>query len=355
MQTNLVKDKLSISLYGYFTGYGGYGIVNTLLAKHLRRIGVDVSIHAKFAPKPGTMEWKILNEEERELFNRPFKKRRIGIIQTNPFDFDTIDTEIRIAATMCEASRVAPVWAEKLNMMNHIIVPNKFCKEVFIKSGVEKPIMVIPYGADTERFTYYERPKRKIFTFGILGYLDAGTDRKGALDLIRAFVSEFAKDEPVRLILKSSDPTFGYFTNLADSRIKVIAEPYNYDQLIDLYHQLDCFVFPSKAEGIGLPPMEAMLTGLPVILTKWSGMEDFALSSISYPLTPVKFEPRPLFIEQNGNWAIVDIKEIMYWMRYVYENQLEAKEKGRKASAFIRQKYNWPNAARRLKKFLEKL
>jgi len=350
-----MQKNLEVDFFSYSTPLGGYGIVGNLWAKHLSRLGVDVYISGKFAPRPGTMEWEMIDEEEKALFQKPFKKTKIGINQSNPFDFDINTCEVRATLTMCESDRVSESWPQKLNAMDYIIVPNKFCQETFERSGVTKPIMVIPHGADTERYTYYERPKRDVFTFGIIGYLDAGTDRKGALDLIRAFASEFDKDEPLRLILKSSDPTFGYFTNLTDPRIKVIAEPYNYDQLIELYHQLDCFVFPSKAEGIGLPPMEAMLTGLPVILTKWSGMEDFALSSVSYPLTPVRFEPRPLFIEQNGNWAIVDVKEIMYWMRYVYEHQDEAREKGRKASAFIRQKYNWPNATRRLKKFLEEI
>lgn len=349
-----MQNNLEISLYGFFTSYGGYGIVNTLLAKYLKRVGVDVSIHAKFAPKTGSDEWKILNREERSLFCKSFVKRRIGIIQTNPFDFDMLDTEIKIAVTMCESDGVSHSWPEKLNSMDYIIVPNEFCKRVFIKSGVTKPIKIISYGADAEKFDYCERPKRKVFTFGIVGYLDA-TDRKGAFDVIRAFTSEFEADEPVRLILKSSEANFGYYSNFSDKRITTIARNLNYQDLSELYRILDCFVFPSKAEGIGLPPQEAMLTGLPVILTNWSGMEDIAKSDISYPLNPIRFEKRPNFIEQDGHWAIIDIQELMYWMRYVYEHQNEAKNKGKKAAQFMRENFSWDKCAGKLKVFLESL
>lgn len=348
-----MKKKLHISYYGYFTPMGGYGIANINWVKHLKREGVVVSVHPKFIPQPDSFEWEILSEEEKSMFNYSFTLYKIGVIETNPFDFDTIKTQVRIANTMCESDHVDESWAEKLNSMDHIIVPNDWNRKVFIDSGVIKPITVIPHGVSTESFPYFNRPKRNTFTFGIVGYLDV-RDRKGALDVIRAFASEFDNNEPVRLILKSSDPTFGYYSQFKDNRIKVITDKMSFGDINNLYREMDCFVFPSKAEGVGYPPREAMSTGLPTILTNWSGLTDIAFESIAYPLNPKVFKKRPNFIEQNGMWAIPDISELMYKMRYVYEHQKEAKEKGRLASQYIRKHFSWNVCAKKLKVFLLK-
>lgn len=347
-----MQDNLKISYYGYFSPFSGYGIANINWVKHLKRLGVDVSVHPKFRPNPGSEEWEILNDEEREIFKGDFEVRKIGVIETNPWDFDTNKSEIRIANTMCESDHVAASWPEKLNSMHHILVPNEFNKRVFEGSGVTTPITVIPHGTETEKFPYYERKDNNIYTFGIVGFLDP-TDRKGAFDLIRAFSSEFDEDEPVHLVLKSSDGIFGYYSNFNDIRITTIAEHYNFEELNDLYDSIDCFIFPSKAEGVGQPPREAMATGLPVILTNWSGLEDIAIDDICYPIKPHHLEKRPNFIEQDGNWAIIDIQELMGTMRHVYENQKQAKEKGRRAAKWIRQNQSWEKCAKLMKNFLE--
>ncbi|MGZ8544365.1 MAG: glycosyltransferase, partial [Flavisolibacter sp.] len=47
------------------------------------------------------------------------------------------------------------------------------------------------------------------------------------------------------------------------------------DELMDFYHAAEVFVYPSKAEGFGLPPLEAAAMQVPVICSNTTAMKDF--------------------------------------------------------------------------------
>jgi glycosyltransferase involved in cell wall biosynthesis len=179
-------------------------------------------------------------------------------------------------------------------------------------------------------------------------------DRKNWQALVQAFCSEFNQNEPVELWIKNSNPYFAHY-HFTDPRIKVINRQYTFPEIQEIYRLFDCFVFPSHAEGSGLPPREAMATGLPCIITNWSGMTEVANSDYNYPLTPVAIDhPDVRGEEQPGFMARIDNQELMYYMRYVYEHREEAKQKGKKASKYIHENWSWEVCAQDLLRKLEK-
>lgn len=338
-----------LSSYSFGTSVGGYGICNIGFAKYAKRLGTTVYFHPKYAPVKDSQEWRVLDQEEKDVFENDFKECKVGISGTTPFNFNENRSPVKVAMTMAESDRIGEEWVRACNGMTHIIVPNEFYKEVFQESGVTVPIKVLPSGIDTERYYYVRRNKRNDFTFGLCGYLN---DRKSVLEVIQAFCSEFEANEPVRLFLHTTNHFFRYYKNFTDPRIKLTWDYKPFSDMMEFYKELDCFVFPSKAEGIGLPPREAMATGLPVILTEYSGLSDIANPLFSYPLNVHELIPRTDMTEQPGNWAKVDVKELMYQMRYVYEHQDEARNKGRLAASVIKEKYSWEVCAKNILNFL---
>jgi glycosyltransferase involved in cell wall biosynthesis len=252
---------------------------------------------------------------------------------------------------MVENTKIGKDWTEMCNNMSAIFVPSEYLVDIFKDCGVRVPIVSVKQGIKSDQFPYMERKRKEKFIFGTVGYQD---ERKNWKDLVTAFVSEFSNNEPVELWIKNTNMYFAH-TRFKDPRIKIINRIYAFEDLKKLYSLFDCFVFPSHGEGSGLPPREAMATGLPVIVTNWSGMTEVADPEISYPLTPVALDfPDIRGIEQPGFQARIDVSELMYWMRHVYEHQSEGIIKGKKASEFIHKNYNWDACAQDMWSKLQK-
>lgn len=342
---------MNLSWYGWMNPLSGYGIVNLEYATALSRI-TKVSIGWERQQDMAPSVFDLLTDEQKKLIQKPFSKEEVGIIKTTPQLFFKNTSPFRIGYTMVENTKIGERWVQLCNKMDALLVPSQYLVEVFQNCGVTVPIRVVKQGVDPKKFPYLKRPKKQVFTFGTIGYMDG---RKNWRDLVQAFCSEFSLFEPVELIMKNSNKYFEHF-DFTDRRIRIINEHLSFEQVRELYRSFDCFVFPSHAEGSGMPPREAMATGLPTILTNWSGLSEVCNQEYNYPITPVAIDfPDERGSEQPGFQARLDVPELMYWMRYVYEHRDEAAEKGRKASEWIHTEWNWDVCANDLMGKVEEL
>ena len=106
--------------------------------------------------------------------------------------------------------------------------------------------------------------------------------RKNQLMLLKAFVN-LSLYNSYKLVfvgvydLKSKDFD-DYYNHLSDKiRNKIVFCSVSYDELIELYKYTSLFVFPSYAEGFGIPPLEAIVSGAPVLCSNVTAMKEFNL------------------------------------------------------------------------------
>lgn len=338
--------------YGWSNPKAGYGIVNLEYSTALQRVGANISYVWEREKHLDDSDFVMLTSEQKEMLTKPYNIEKIGIIKTTPQMFFMNKSDYRIGYTMVENTRIGERWTQLCNEMDAMFVPSQFLVQVFQDCGIVKPIKVVKQGIDTRKFPYKEREIKDKFIFGTIGYMD---DRKNWEAMVAAFCSEFDQNEDVELWIKNSNSYF-IWTGFADSRIKVINKIYSFDDIVKLYYMFDCFLCPSHAEGSGLTPREAMATGIPSINTNWSGLTEISDPEISFPLTPVSItHPDVRGAEQPGFQAEIDVTELMYWMRYAYEHRDVVKEKGKKASDFVRKNYDWEVCAHNLLSKLEEL
>ena len=162
-----------------------------------------------------------------------------------------------------------------------IVTDSEFSKSEIIKyfPQHEKKIRVVPCGVDTERFHPCEAPERipeVKKSLGIEGdyFLYVGTiePRKNLERLITAYAAFVKKvgDKAPKLVLAGGK---GWLDQGIYSRVEKLGMKDNviftkYVPSEDM-NPLMCgalaFVFPSLYEGFGMPPLEAMACGVPVL------------------------------------------------------------------------------------------
>jgi glycosyltransferase involved in cell wall biosynthesis len=106
---------------------------------------------------------------------------------------------------------------------------------------------------------------------------------KGFADVISALRILCTRNTNVRLVVATRE-----VLNVPPDLPIVVVHPRDDRHLGELYRACSVFVFPSWAEGFGLPPLEAMACGAPVITTACGGVEDFACHNDNCLVVPPK-------------------------------------------------------------------
>jgi glycosyltransferase involved in cell wall biosynthesis len=262
-----------------------------------------------------------------------------------------------------EGTKLHQGWAEILNTADLVLVPSQATKNLFRFNGVLQKIEIVPFGVNPEMYYPKKFEDNEDYLFlSVNSWTGKIDDRKGTDVLIKAFDEEF-KDEKVKLMLKIS--TFwqkidiGFYANAIYELLGhtnpniLINEAYVPEkELTEFYQKSDCFVMPTRGEGFGLTAINAMASGLPLIITKDnnSGHMDFCRGKDSVLwIDADKMEQADKRFFAEGNLQpLIDKESLKKQMRYAFEHKKELKEKALINSEDIRKKWSWENSAKKL-------
>lgn len=190
--------------------------------------------------------------------------------------------------------RLIQQWKIKrvFNLYDHIIVQSKDLKQQIGKTNPVSNISIIPNGVDIKKFSPVENQKERKHLRATLGLpenaivltlIGAIHPRKGTDLLVEAW-SQLVKQYP-ELNLVLIGPRYDQTSEELSSfkvRIKQLINESDrkfnihfLGELKDVESYLkasDIFVFPSEREGMPNALIEAMATGLPIVLTPFMGL-----------------------------------------------------------------------------------
>jgi glycosyltransferase involved in cell wall biosynthesis len=143
--------------------------------------------------------------------------------------------------------------------------------------------------------------------------------RKNPFAAIKAFRAAVGDDRSARLVIKVSNSHLyrpGFDELLAATRgvnnIELLTRPLTVLEMDALYEQADAVMSLHRSEGFGFVIAEAMLRGLPVIATDWSGNCDFLNASNGMPVRwalVAAADPQGEYDRLDLCWADPDIHD----------------------------------------------
>jgi len=222
-----------------------------------------------------------------------------------------LERRVTACVPFWEFPQLPPAWLDGLTCMDAVLAPSRFIERAVRAALPELPVFHFPQAVwldvtprpDRARFGIPERACVFMTAF------DTRSDpvRKNPAGAVVAFTRAFPRERTdVRFVVRIQNALGPVAcrghrphgaslvgeeavrdTASADPRVILVDGPMGRADVLSLVASCDAYVSLHRAEGFGLPPLEAMSLGRPVVATAWSGNLDYmtADDSLLVPAT----------------------------------------------------------------------
>lgn len=288
-----MKKKIAIDTQTVFSKKTGFGFYVDNLVSNLQKIDKN---HQYICIKPEKESQEELNTPKRFMwdqfgFPNMARKKKADILHQPCFSAPVFYTGKKIVTihdlyTMKNASEV-PFFSRQFfgkwmpfsyRWTDHIIAISQYTKKDIIKTlkiSSEKITVIYEAGDENcKRINDHNKISLIKNKFGIKGdymiHIGTLSPRKNLEFLIKVYAQVLKKNPKIKLVITGKKGW--YYQNLFDItnklglEKKIIFTGYIEDsEKSALYSGAKVFLFPSLYEGFGLPPLEAMSCGTPVV------------------------------------------------------------------------------------------
>ena len=368
MKTNSKKNIVELPEYlrwrieGPFDSSYSLALVNRNLAFGVEKCGHDVSLYSTegpgdFDPNP---EFLRTHPHERHLWEKNIGKKNDTFDVVSRYLYPPRVTEMNGTLNILhcygwEETVFPKDWCKQFNKhLDAVFTASPFVKKTLIDSGVTIPVFVSGHGVDHWRAVQAAPFHIEAKKFRFL-HISSCFPRKGVDVMLKAYGQAFTDQDDVSLIIKTfpnpHNEVHEWLRQAKGERtdfphVIIIEEDFSPETLKGLMETCDALVAPSRGEGFGLPNAEAMLSGLSVITTNWSGQTMFCTPEtawlVDYSLSPAKTH----FNLPDSFWAEPDEQDLSRTMKEVYAAPEQERQKRNTAALTLLKYYTWENVAK---------
>jgi len=337
------------SLLGY--GHAAINIVKAL------NVDTTLSVMPIGVPYLTTNDGELfqkLFDQRFELFSA--KNKSLTIWHENML-FDALPSKNEtIAFPFFELDVFDTMRKRSLECVDRLFVTSKWGQGVLAANGFSSDI--VPLGVDSSIF-YPKTNLSPAYRFFTIGKIE---ERKCTRFLSEIFAAAFTAMDNVELhimcdsILPAIQKQVPNFKEMVKNsplgdKITVHSIKNTDNDLADFIRSMDCGIFMTRAEGWGLPILQSLACGKPIIVTDYSAQTEFCNAQNSHLVHVDNLEPAfdgMWFDGKMGNWAAIrerQIEQCITHMRKCYLDNERTNTEGINTAG----KFSWANSARIIK------
>lgn len=255
-----------------------------------------------------------------------------------------------IGYTPWESTEVPHNWIAGLRAVDDLWTTSSWVAEIYKQYTKDRDIFILPHGIE-DCWT----PQFRSHRTGPFKFLHVGEPavRKGGDIVLEAWYKAFSKRRDVRLVYKSVGPPWCRVKDKSGSilvapkshpLIEVHDQVMTQKQLLNLYYNCHALLYPSRGEGFGLIPLEAMATGMPTVIPSTGGLRDFAPYAVA-TLDNSKWVHSDNEKIHPGLWMDHDVDELIEIMEQLVGDYNSFAQKAYDVTDAVHKKYYWPRVA----------
>lgn len=338
---------MKIQCYGYFHTLGSIPIVASNWIKVLAKYH-DVKVFDYYgegnrfesiAQYMGTHEGKA---PAGIFFGYPSIMKKSGLL-ANKHNY-----KIGVFTTEAKISSLEKSYLDQIQW-NRIYVPSEYCKSMYSMSNYSRKIVVAQHGV-SDAFMQKPDPepaKLNPFTF-LYVFQNSETGgsvlRKNVLHLLDAF-KIVKKNHDCRMTIKTSSTLPLDIPSIEKEYpgVSVSIRHFPLREMNLFYRTHHAYVNPTKAEGFGMTPLEAMACGIPVVSVIHSGMTEFLNEG---NCVPIKYQQGTIkdtfrFATNDGIIFKVEAQDIANAMIDCITNYEKHLQIAKGNAEFVKGNYSW--------------
>tara|TARA_R100000329_G_scaffold111187_1_gene91341 strand:+ start:355 stop:1431 length:1077 start_codon:yes stop_codon:yes gene_type:complete len=277
---------------------------------------------------------------------------------------EQIGNGLRCGFPIFELDAFNDVELHHLNSLDKIFVCSEWAKEVvhqnlyshYKRLDLDSNIHVVPLGVDTSIFKNSKPNDSNSTRFINIGKWEY---RKGHDVLVEAFNKAFELEDDVELYMMNHNPFLNkeqerewvdlYKTSKLGDKITILPRVSTHSQVAEIMSQMDCGVFPSRAEGWNLEAIEMLALGKQLIITDYSAHTEFCTNknSMLIPIEKKESAYDGIWFHGQGCWAEIGDSQIdvmVEHMRKVHSSNKEPNQAGIETGS----SFSWENSASKI-------